>query len=96
MIDAEVDHDRALVRACLRGDREAWKALVDEHYDVLFAKALEEGASPAIAGIAVNEAFEIVFRCHLSRYERWDLAGWRIRNLLVANVMAVLNPALVS
>jgi hypothetical protein len=91
MAEAEA-HDRALVAAIIRGDKGAWRQLAAEHYESLYSQAVEKLGSQEMARQAVQEAFEIVFKNHLAQYERWDSAGWHLRNLLEVNLLAVLDP----
>ncbi|MBI5031547.1 MAG: sigma-70 family RNA polymerase sigma factor [Chloroflexi bacterium] len=68
--------DQTLVQACLEGDQNAWKELVDKYGRLVYAVARRDGLSEADADDIVQIVFTIVLKQLRTLRNQASLSGW--------------------
>lgn len=78
----ELDNERVLVHACLRGDASAWRQLYDQHFPMVDRLARSIGVHEAEADDLCQEIFVLVHK-HLGRFRGDAKLGTWIYRLTV-------------
>jgi RNA polymerase sigma factor (sigma-70 family) len=70
--------DPMLVQACIRGDKSAWRELVDRYAKLIYSIARRYGFSEADAGEVLQNVFVILLGDLTKLGDRTNLAAWLI------------------